>query len=465
MKKLFKHKTSLKIEYIVPIAVIVVLLLGGVILKEAYTQNIEVRSLDVYQDELDLRAKWDDSRHRKYHVGVYEDDKLVEESTTTEGSYTLPLTEVDHDIKVVVTPDVVLGSMGEGSKTIHTHKAKQNISFPSAVIEGFKGTSIKIDGQAKTAITYSVADKKKAKIAEDGKMKFLKTGETTLTASTEETDLYEASETEIPVTVYPSSLSTPEVETEKLSDSKAKLSWKKVPYAEEYVVSAYDYEEEKFVEYKAVGSDEDLELEVDRDGTEYIVQAKAELLDKKVKSEKTEPIVAEVNINMKHLKIVDTIYRDAVELGCTHVFTDVANSYEEMKRIRRINCNRIASYCLQEMGYLDKGKTMGHTPAKPGKTTIDDAMYGRKKLKNCDVYWVNKVYADMPDKYKVPGAVYIQNSNACVSGIDGYIYSCNMSRGYSRKQDKYVKFEDGVKGKKGYPFSSPILVVVLPKSQ
>ena len=131
-------------------------------------------------------------------------------------------------------------------------------------------------------------------------------------------------------------------------------------------------------------------------------------------------------------------------------------SLATLKRYKALSCNRMASIVMQEAGLLPKGVIVSHTKKRSGKKTIDDAVKNWRKLKHCKVIWVNKRYRDLPAQYKQAGIVYYQNSNACISAGNGKIWSCNKSVGHKyRGRGEYLR-------KSGYPFTSPILVVVIP---
>jgi hypothetical protein len=117
----------------------------------------------------------------------------------------------------------------------------------------------------------------------------------------------------------------------------------------------------------------------------------------------------------------------------------------------------MVSIVLQEAGLLPKGVVVSHTAKASGKKKITDAVKNTAKLRHCKVYWVNKRFGDLPEAWKRAGCVYFQNSNACISAGNGKIWSCNKSKGYRyRGRGDYLRTE-------GYPFTSPILVVVVPE--
>jgi GH24 family phage-related lysozyme (muramidase) len=129
---------------------------------------------------------------------------------------------------------------------------------------------------------------------------------------------------------------------------------------------------------------------------------------------------------------------------------------EQFKAQKELNCHLMVSLVLQEAGCLPKGCVITHTPKGGSKRKITDAVRGTNKLRHCKVYWVNKRYKDLPERWKKAGVVYIQDSNACVSAGGGKIWSCNKSVG-----EKYQGSGDWLRTG-GYPFSSEILCVIVP---
>ena len=147
-------------------------------------------------------------------------------------------------------------------------------------------------------------------------------------------------------------------------------------------------------------------------------------------------------------------------VGKVHSGSDASKvvSLASLKSHHSLSCNRMMSITLQEAGLLEKGQVVSHTKKRKGKKTIADAVKNVKALRHCKVIWVNKRYRDLPAEYKKAGVAYIQNSNACVSAGNGRIWSCNRAKGhrYKGKSDYYRS--------SGYPFTSKILVVIVPDS-
>jgi hypothetical protein len=129
---------------------------------------------------------------------------------------------------------------------------------------------------------------------------------------------------------------------------------------------------------------------------------------------------------------------------------------DEFKKQKELNCHLMVSLVLQEAGLLPKGCVITHTPKGGNKRKIADAVKGIEKLRHCKVYWVNKRYKNLPEKWRKAGIVYIQDSNACMSAGGGKIWSCNKSVG-----EKYKSKGDYLRTA-GYPFNSKILCAIVP---
>lgn len=155
------------------------------------------------------------------------------------------------------------------------------------------------------------------------------------------------------------------------------------------------------------------------------------------------------------------VYNTIYDIGCRHA--GGAKSLDDIKRLKLTTCSSSASAVLQAAGCLPVGKTVSHTAAVSTdilkkKDTLEKAVKGTQNLieGTCSVVRVGKKYADLPSAYKKAGIVYVQDSNICVSGGSGVIYSCNNTGGW------YGKGQTAVKRTSGYPFTSPILYVIVP---
>ncbi|MCD8126183.1 MAG: hypothetical protein LUD82_01510 [Clostridiales bacterium] len=154
------------------------------------------------------------------------------------------------------------------------------------------------------------------------------------------------------------------------------------------------------------------------------------------------------------------VYAQAI--GCKHV----SGSYNWATAMEKqqVNCSVIASRVACLAGLLEDGKLISHkTAVKTNiisqKGTISKAMsgYSNLDLTKCSVKWVGKTYANLAAKYKVPGAIYVYDSNVAVCGEDGVIYSCNNG---SNQLSNGVYAKNAMTS--GYCFTSPVLVVILP---
>lgn len=159
------------------------------------------------------------------------------------------------------------------------------------------------------------------------------------------------------------------------------------------------------------------------------------------------------------------VYDKIVSLGCKH--KSGTKTWEALAKNKYVNCASSASLVLQRAGVLKKGcivnhrSGVGNSKAVSKKNAISKAMAGQSNLitGRYTIVKIGKTYSKMSSKYKKAGIVYVQDSNICVCAGGGYIYSCNEAKS-QMSGGKYKK----TKVKSGYPFSSPILYAIVPKS-
>jgi GH24 family phage-related lysozyme (muramidase) len=130
---------------------------------------------------------------------------------------------------------------------------------------------------------------------------------------------------------------------------------------------------------------------------------------------------------------------------------------EQFKAQKELNCHLMVSLVLQEAGCLPKGCVITHTPKGGSKRKITDAVKGTEKLRHCKVYWVNKHYKDLPEKWRKAGVVYIQDSNACISAGGGWVWTCNKRVG------EWYRVNGDYRKDHGYVKASKILCVIVPE--
>ncbi|MCQ2443660.1 MAG: hypothetical protein MJ077_11240 [Oscillospiraceae bacterium] len=188
---------------------------------------------------------------------------------------------------------------------------------------------------------------------------------------------------------------------------------------------------------------------------------------------KVSRVAVQVSPLVRVQREIATVYDKVVALHCTHGGN--ATTFAQMQTQKKTTCGRTASFVLQRAGLLPEGKLISHTKAVGGnwghiterKRSLGKCMTGLTALdrSKCSVNYVAaKSFSALPAKYKVKGAVYIQDSNVCICGgkANGKwtIYSCNEGKAQVDAKGRYVRNRNT----SGYPFSSPILAVVLPKT-
>ena len=156
------------------------------------------------------------------------------------------------------------------------------------------------------------------------------------------------------------------------------------------------------------------------------------------------------------------VYAAVVDVGCRHA--GGATTLAEIRKKRVTTCSSSVTASLKLAGLMKSGK-LGHTKADghggATKTTAKKAIYGLEYLipGTCDIVKLGKKFAELPEKYKKAGIVYVQDSNICISAGGGYIYSTNEGH-VQVKGGRYVC----TRVRSGYPFRAKILYAIVPKS-
>lgn len=176
-------------------------------------------------------------------------------------------------------------------------------------------------------------------------------------------------------------------------------------------------------------------------------------------------------------KWVDIVYQKIYDVQCKHE-SPHPRAFEEIQKLKRINCGSSVSITYQQAGMIDKGKRVGHTPAQD-KTKVDyKTYYDSSDLKKslyltisnpknfkkgtCDFVKVMKRYEDMPDWLKQKGIMYVQNSNICISAGKNKIYSCNSTgKTYGNGKSKVLRTDM----KHEAAFRSLTLWAVVPRTE
>lgn len=162
----------------------------------------------------------------------------------------------------------------------------------------------------------------------------------------------------------------------------------------------------------------------------------------------------QVNYREAVAKNADTVYGAIVEVGCEH--GSGASTLEEIIKKRVTTYNDSVRIVMAMSGLIAEGAKFGHT-AKDGKSgatkkTPEAAIKGLENLipGTADVVKVGKKFDELSAEYQNEGNIYIQDSNACISAGDGYIYSTNQGAA-QMKDGRYVL----TKVKSGYLFKVP----------
>lgn len=158
------------------------------------------------------------------------------------------------------------------------------------------------------------------------------------------------------------------------------------------------------------------------------------------------------------------VYDKIVTAACSH--RSGAHNFEEIAAMHATTCNSAVAAVLIKAGVLKPDcRSFGHT-TKDGKngetkTSPELAIKGLSNLipGTYDLVRVDCLFKDLGSKYQEAGCVYFQDSNACISAGDGWVFSAHGgSAQISKTNGQYVK----TMMKSGYPFNHKILYVLIP---
>ena len=151
---------------------------------------------------------------------------------------------------------------------------------------------------------------------------------------------------------------------------------------------------------------------------------------------------------------VDIVYKKIYDVECKHV-SPHPKTFEEIEKLKTINCGSSASITYQQAGIIDKGRRTGHTARAEGtkdyksyydstdlKKSLYKSFYHPQNFKKgtCDFVKVMQRYEQMPDWLKTKGVLYVQNSNICISAGKNKIYSCNSTgHTYGKGKSKVLR--------------------------
>lgn len=176
-----------------------------------------------------------------------------------------------------------------------------------------------------------------------------------------------------------------------------------------------------------------------------------------------ESLLGELSHRERAALAAEYVYQRIYDMEAIHKDYVSVVSMATLEEQKRISCNRAASIVLQLAGVLPVGRVIGHTTAdgKSGatKTTVEKAVNGAGRLIDgtYTMTRVNKLFKDLTEEQKQAGAVYVQDSNLCVSAGEGRIFSCNKTgKQYGRGGEPVLRTG-------GYPFTRRILYVILPR--
>ena len=200
------RRASVPIKILIAIAVLlfVITLLGAQLIYNLYVYDnseYEITGLKVKQEGLTFDVSWNaNSNCNEYAIMVFSGLTRPEREIVSGNHYEIKKVEVGSKYRVVVTAIDKDGMYkGATNQILTAKKAKQRVKVSQEECRGFSGDTFKIKATGKGDITYSSRNAKVATVSDNGKIKLLKSGETTIIAKASGNDEYRVGKKKIKI--------------------------------------------------------------------------------------------------------------------------------------------------------------------------------------------------------------------------------------------------------------------------
>ena len=351
----------------------IIIAIAGAAFAYFYINYLHVSDLVVTQKGTFLCLTWDSKKPHEYIVTAKKGGEETYRGDTVEKSSRIPLTEAGIEYKVSVRPAGWLGWIGINTEKIMTHKVEQKLSVAGGDIRGFAGDNKTFKCIGKTKMTFKannenivVSNDKKSKDGKHVYVRFKKAGEAKVTITAKESPLYKKTVLEAPATIYPTKLATPVIKAKNTSEYKSTISWKKIPWAQEYVVNVYDGWSGSYLEAITVKANKPLTATVPRNDVAYMVQAKAKYLGRKIESKPSK------TVKIRSASHEASTYTDWYQLGTldsgnTEVVAELSGPY--------------GTTCPQSFSYTGSGYIVAFANGKGTKSALVEYNLAGEKLR------------------------------------------------------------------------------------
>jgi len=314
-----RFSTKKLIAAVIGVFLLCVVAFVFVFLAESANKFDRVTGLTLQQDGHSIVVGWDDMKCKGYRLTVQSEDGRAGTATADTNHFVIKRIEYNKEYTVRVQGVLRWQELSTGAEeTIYTLKP-QKITTTTDGVNGFAKERFSLNAEATGEISYSSDKEEVASVDETGEVFLHKPGKAVISVEASETEECQAAVKEIPIAVCPQKLKTITADKE-YDGGSVKITWSKVPFAEEYILSRYSPHEDAYVEvghYKA----EKTGVTVAREAGRYAVEARVDVHGTVLSSKTEEDLVvkssAEKAKSYGSLTVIDTLDGDDLETVTT----------------------------------------------------------------------------------------------------------------------------------------------------
>ena len=339
----------------------------------AHSNNMldHVTGLTLKQEADTIVCEWDSMKCKGYHVLVSIDGRGAGKAYAKTNSYVVRNVKYNHEYTVRVAASMGRGRTSTAAEEKIFTLQPQDIETSTDVGEGFARECFSLDAKAEGELTYSSTNDEVATVDETGKVYLHRDGSAVIKVTAAATDDTMETVKKIPVTVYPDQLSNIVIDKEYKSDTKVKLTWSKVAFADKYILKKYSVHDDKYKKIGTYDSDK-TSVKIARENGKYKIEAKADVHGTVLKTKSEEPVE------------VKSVSADAKSYGDIHVIGTIgASDVETVTTIRGVgSMSNPQSMCCTKDSYVVAFVTKSNSGGVLKSYSKDGELQASRKVGN-----------------------------------------------------------------------------------
>ena len=261
-----------------------------------------VAELDYEQEGSSLNFNWSDIESSQYRIEISKDGEILVDEELRDNQYSMKDIDYQVDYDVAIYGKNRDGEYVKGARdTIHS-RAPQPIEVSTETADGYAGAIIALVPRAEQEVSCTSQNEGIASIDENGIIRLHKVGRTKITLTTEGNEEFLPGINEVAVTCYPNQLDIPTLSLAEKDGAKVVLQIAKSEYADKYIVErknifAEEYETFKTITAEEFGEGKTTDITLAKDIGSYRVFATAKVGNEEMKSEMSEELVIESELD------------------------------------------------------------------------------------------------------------------------------------------------------------------------